>query len=106
LGILVGTATSTVVPFFQAIAGKAADDAYAALRAVLRKKPGEEKPPEDDDDRLSFFDPEHDVRIVAPDPVPREAIRQLSLMRPADVKGHVLIWDKEGQSWRRYRRRP
>ncbi|MBW4722161.1 hypothetical protein [Saccharothrix obliqua] len=95
--VLGGAGTGVVLPFVTAMIEKSAEDAYTALRAIFAKrKPG-------DPNRLSILDPDHDLHIIGPDPLPEAAVRQLALMAP-EVDGHVLIWDDETQTWQRYRR--
>ncbi|MFI7672225.1 hypothetical protein [Actinophytocola sp. NPDC049390] len=101
--VLGGVGTTVVAPFVQAVVGKSAEDAYAALRSLLRRK---EKPQQDVGmlEHTSILDPDHDVRIIGPDPMPAEAVRQLATMDRAEIDGHVLVWNDDTRTWHRYRR--
>lgn len=99
--VLGGTGTTVVLPFITALVGKSAEDAYAALRSLLRKSK-----PELSAGRVEIFDDEHDVRIIGPDPIPKDAVRQLALLDRTEIRGHVLVWDDATATWFRFGRRP
>lgn len=101
--MLGGAGTTVVAPFLKAVVGKSAEEAYAALRSLLRRK---EKPPLTGgmDEHISILDPDRDVRIIGPDPMPTEAVLQLAIMDQSDIDGHVLVWDDDEKTWHRYRR--
>ncbi len=127
--VLSGAATSLMIPFVQAVAGKSADDAYAGLRARLarRGRPGSDPsasanadaepaesakepsisapptPPEGSG-FVSMHDPEADLQIVMPDPIPLEAVRQLTAMDRSELRNRMLVWDDSRQEWMRCRR--
>lgn len=99
--MLGGFGTTVVAPFVQAVVGKSAEDAYAALRSLLRRK---EKPAGGVLEHTSLLDPDHDVRIIGPDPMPAEAVTQLAVMDRSEIDGHVLVWNDDTKTWHRYRR--
>jgi hypothetical protein len=101
--MLGGIGTTVVAPFVQAVVGKSAEEAYAALRSVLRRK---EKPQLTGGmlEHTSILDPDHDVRIIGPDPMPTEAVIQLAIMDQSEIDGHVLVWNDDTKTWHRYRR--
>ncbi|MGW7524110.1 hypothetical protein [Streptomyces sp. NPDC054783] len=125
--VLGGAATSLIVPFVQAIAGKSADDAYAGLRARLARRgrptpdpsasadsgtagpapdlsaPAPRIPP-DGSGFVSILDPEADLQLVVPDPIPPDAVRQLTAMDRSELRGRTLVWDDSRQEWLRCRR--
>lgn len=99
--VLGGTGTTVVLPFITTLVGKSAEDAYAAVRSLLRRSK-----PEVTAGRVEIVDDEHDVRIIGPDPIPKEAVRQLALLDRAEIRGHVLVWDDQTATWHRFGRRP
>lgn len=111
--VLSGVATSLIIPFVQAITKKSADDAYAGLRARLteRRKATAEvgatettPPAPSTSGHLSITDPEVDLQLVVPDPIPPEAVRQLAAMDRSELRGRTLVWDEGRQEWFRCRR--
>ncbi|HEY5835643.1 hypothetical protein [Streptomyces sp.] len=135
--VLSGTATSLIIPFVQAVAGKSADDVYAGLRARLARHgrptpdssasadsdadptapdptapdPATPDPtapaprtPRDGSGFVSILDPEADLQLVMPDPIPPEAVRQLTAMDRSELRGRTLVWDDSRQEWLRCRR--
>ncbi|MEV6056349.1 hypothetical protein [Streptomyces sp. NPDC052107] len=120
--VLSGAATSLIIPFVQAVAGKSADDVYAGLRARLARR-GRPAPdpsasdsagsdtgtpdphvPHDASGFVSIRDPEADLQLVMPDPVPPDAVRQLMTMDRSELRGRTLVWDDSRQEWFRCRR--
>lgn len=101
--MLGGIGTTVVAPFVTAVIGKTAEDAYAALRPLLRRK---EKPQLTDgtSEHTSIHDPDRDVHIMGPDPLPVEAVIQLTVMDQSEIDGHVLVWNDDTKTWHRYRR--
>ncbi|MFF9347220.1 hypothetical protein [Streptomyces sp. NPDC014734] len=122
--VLGGAATSLVLPFVEALVGKSAEDAYAGLRARLRRRrpsvepapasapiptpasvpvPAHPAPPAASE-YVSVLDPEADLHLVVPDPVPPEALRRLAAMDRAELRGRTLVWDESRGEWFRCRR--
>lgn len=123
--VLSGAATSVIVPFVQAIAGKSADDAYAGLRARLARRRKSEvasslassdaeaadesstRVPHgapDGSGFVSMHDPDADLQIVMPDPIPLAAVRQLIALDRSELRNRILVWDDSRQEWVRCRR--
>ncbi|MGW1030359.1 hypothetical protein ACWD4J_43125 [Streptomyces sp. NPDC002577] len=130
--VLSGAATSLIIPFVQAVAGKSADDVYAGLRARLARRgrptpdssasadsdadnpapdpsaPDASAPapriPPDGSRFVSILDPEADLQLVMPDPISPEAVRQLTAMDRSELRGRTLVWDDSRQEWLRCRR--
>jgi hypothetical protein len=107
--VLAGVITSLIVPFVQAVAGRSADDAYTALRARLtrprRSAPDTPAPPEPAESAyVSILDPEADLQLVVPEPIPPDAVRQLAAMDRSELRGRTLVWDASRQEWFRCRR--
>lgn len=114
-----GTAavTTVTVPFIQAMAGRAAEDAYTALRSGLRRRfgrPAATSEPgtapssetgEDQADLIAIVDPGTSTELVVPPTLPAAAIRQLLRLNPDEVAGHILTWDEHTQTLRKARRR-
>lgn len=117
---IVGTAavTSVVLPFVQALVGKAAEDAYAAVRRLLHRGLGNPvtadqreispaaDPAREPLDLVAIRDPETNTELVMPTALPDDAIRQLLRLGPGQIAGLVLTWDEHTQTWRQARRRP
>ncbi|MBT2543130.1 hypothetical protein J7E99_21110 [Streptomyces sp. ISL-44] len=99
--ILGGVATSVVLPFVQGLVGKSTDDAYASLRSRLRGSRGAEPAPvaAPPTEYLSVLDPETDLHLVVPDPVPASALRQLAAMDRTELRGRTLVWDASREEW-------
>ncbi|MFG2235813.1 hypothetical protein ACGFNX_38430 [Streptomyces sp. NPDC048723] len=103
--ILGGVATSVVLPFVQGLVGKSTDDAYASLRARLRGSRGSEPAPvaappaAAPTEYLSVLDPETDLHLVVPDPVPASALRELAAMDRTELRGRTLVWDASREEW-------
>lgn len=120
--VLSGAATSLIIPFVQAVAGKSADDVYAGLRARLPRRgrpaadPSASDPAGSDTGTpdphvphgacgfVSIQDPEADLQLVVPDPIPPDAVRQLMAMDRSELRGRTLVWDDGRQEWFRCRR--
>lgn len=123
--VLSGAATSVIVPFVQAVARNSADDAYEGLLARLgrRRKPASASSPAGADAEaagepstpaprsapdgsgfVSMYDPDADLQIVMPDPIPLEAVRQLTAMDRSELRNRILVWDDSRQQWVRCRR--
>ncbi|MFB7915494.1 hypothetical protein [Streptomyces sp. NPDC056061] len=123
--LLGGAATSLVLPFVQAMVEKSADDAYNGLRARLRGRRSSAEPapapaPASDpatapvvvadssaraaSEYLSVLDPEADLHLVVPDPVPPDALRRLAAMDRTELRGRTLVWDESRGEWFRCRR--
>ena len=90
-----GTVTGVVVPFVQAMIGKTGEDAYRALRDVFARRRKS----------AAVVDPDEDVQLIMPDPVPAEALRQLVDMPRDELRGRVLVWSSESGRWISYERR-
>ncbi|WP_405015809.1 DUF4339 domain-containing protein [Kitasatospora sp. NBC_00070] len=105
--ILGGVATSVVLPFVQALVGKSAEDAYASLRTRFRGSRSAEPAPAPvatppttgPTEYLSVLDPETDLHLVMPDPVPASALRQLAAMDRTELRGRTLVWDEGRGEW-------
>ncbi|MFB9452389.1 DUF4339 domain-containing protein [Streptomyces antimycoticus] len=103
--VLGGVATSVVLPFVQAFVGKSTDDAYAILRARLRRfrsaepAPVAVPPTAAPTEYLSVLDPETELHLVVPDPVPASALRQLAAMDCTELRGRTLVWDESREEW-------
>ncbi|MFI2318488.1 hypothetical protein [Streptomyces sp. CB00072] len=103
--VLGGVATSVVLPFVQALVGKSSDDAYTSLRARLQGSrsaepaPVEAPPTAAPAEYLSVLDPETDLHLVVPDPVPANALRQLAAMDRTELRGRTLVWDESREEW-------
>jgi hypothetical protein len=101
--ILGGVTASVVFPFAQAIAGKAADDAYAKLRTLLgRRNPH----PELDQAKpawvagyIRIVDPDTGLQLIVPDPVPPDAVRKLLIMDRSELGNRILVWDTARTEW-------
>jgi hypothetical protein len=105
--LLSGAATGVIIPFVQAVIGKSAEDAYASLRSLLgRRKPLAVSTDDGNIDSkyLSIVDPEENIQLVVPDPVPLAAVRQLAAMDRSELRGQILVWDRSRQEWYRCRR--
>ncbi|MHA4818233.1 hypothetical protein ACXZ65_28180 [Streptomyces aculeolatus] len=109
LMVLGATAMQMVVPFVQTVAGKTAEDAYAALRARLsrRRTPTGEPSagaeaadePAAGTEYVSITDPDEDIQLIAPAPVPPAALRRLVHLDVAELRGRTFIWDEGSQEW-------
>lgn len=111
--IAVVVATMAVVPFLQAIATRAGDDAYAAIRAMVRwlwrrgrEQPGAPRVRRPEDRLLVVEDPDPKLRLAitlgtdTPDHRLR-ALRDLDIDAITDGAENVLIeWHEPSQSWR------
>jgi hypothetical protein len=86
-------AASIVIPFMQAFAGKAGEDAYQAVRDLIRRLKRSGEP-------VSLYDPATDTKLVVVSPPPDEAIKQLVGMPQARLWGHVATWDADAGVWR------
>jgi hypothetical protein len=53
---------------------------------------------------VSVHDPETDLQIVMPDPIPLAAVRQLTTMDRSELRNRILVWDDSRQEWVRCRR--
>jgi hypothetical protein len=105
--------TSLIMPFAQAIAGKAADDAYALLRHLFHREAASRLEEREDRPRAAPWpgsalrspshvvirDPVTETVLVMPDPPPHEAIRQLIGLDPEPIHGQVLVWDRRAKLW-------
>jgi hypothetical protein len=91
----------------QTIATKTAEDAYASLRRLIkRQKPppklegGNDTAENDPTARyLSITDPEFDVQLLVPEPIPPQAVRQLVIMDRSELRGRTLWWDEGRREW-------
>ncbi|MDF3150283.1 hypothetical protein, partial [Streptomyces sp. T21Q-yed] len=103
-------AVQVVVPFVQTVVGKSAEDAYAALRMWLsrRRTAVDEAPAEASTatEYVSIADPDEDIQLIAPDPVPPAALRRLVHLDVAELRGRTFIWDESRQEWFPCRRSP
>ncbi|WP_067284410.1 hypothetical protein [Streptomyces jeddahensis] len=111
--ILGSAATSVVLPFVQALVGKSAEEAYTSLRDRLRRRSpsGSGEPTSVADpstpaasEYLSVIDPESDLHLVVPDPIPAKALRHLAAMDQTELHGRTLVWDESREEWLRCRR--
>ncbi|WP_405803321.1 hypothetical protein [Streptomyces sp. NBC_01187] len=115
--LLSGVATSLIIPFVQAVAGRSAEDAYAGLRTRLARSEEADPDPAPDpaspdpaspgpapSGYVSIVDPDADLQLVVPDPMPPDAVRQLVAMDRSELRGRTLVWDVGRQEWFRCRR--
>ncbi|MEU5566079.1 hypothetical protein [Micromonospora musae] len=113
--MVAGTAVvaSVVVPFVQALVGKAAEDAYMAVRTLIGRRlgrrlttePGGPAADEVDRNLVLIRDPEAGIELIAPANLPDEAVRQLVHLDPAELRDVVLVWDGQEGRWQRARER-
>ncbi len=121
--VLVATATATILPFIQAIASKAGEDVYEAIRGLIQRKStherGEDAGGEDGQaeydhesvrwwsDALSsslgcrLIDDNNHVALSLPPTIPDEAARALgdfSLNLPPNV-WIELSWNDDANAW-------
>ncbi|MFS4092490.1 hypothetical protein [Streptomyces sp. AF1A] len=114
LTALGAAAVQVVVPFVQSVVGKSAEDAYAALRRRLSRRPTavDEIPAQapaqapEATQYVCIADPDEDIQLIAPDPVPPAALRRLLHLDVAELRGRTFIWDESRQEWFPCRRSP
>jgi hypothetical protein len=83
---------SFAVPFMQAFASKAGEDAYLALRNLIRRFIISR-------DQVSVLDPSTDTELVYDSPLSDEAIRQLARIPPERLRDRVATWDAHAGTW-------
>jgi hypothetical protein len=86
-------AASIVLPFMQAFASKAGEDAYRAVKSLvkhLRMSP----------ELVSLYDPSTHTKLVFVSPLSDEAIKQLAGITPARLESRVATWDADAGTWR------
>ncbi|MEU6205760.1 hypothetical protein ABZ814_19525 [Micromonospora musae] len=109
--MVAGTAVvaSVVVPFVQALVGKAAEDAYTAVRTLIGRRLGRRLTTEPAGpaagevgrNLVLIRDPEAGIELIAPANLPDEAVRQLVHLDPAELRDVVLVWDGQEGRWQR-----
>jgi hypothetical protein len=86
-------ATNVFMPFMQAFAAKAGEDAYHTIRnAIIRYTHFRRRT------RLHDFNGQFELAFNPP--LPDEAIRQLARMKPGNLKGKVAEWDRDTKTWK------
>lgn len=85
-------AASIALPFMQAFASKAGEDAYQALKSLIKRfKPSREP--------VRLYDSSTNTRLVFVSPLPDDAIKQLAAITPACLRGKVATWDADAGAW-------
>ncbi|MFD0508934.1 hypothetical protein ACFQ0G_51140 [Streptomyces chiangmaiensis] len=94
-----GAAAATVfLPFLQVIVSKSAEDAYARLsRIFTREEPQQPR-------QVAIVDEQSGATLIAPDPLPTNAVRQLVAIPPEDLRAYIHRWDETDMTWHRYER--
>ena len=95
-------AATVVLPFIQVIVSKSAEDAYTRLRSIFTK--GADQPTTGRPRQLALIDEDSGATLIAPDPLPADALRQLLAIPAADLRSRVHIWDEVDRSWHSYER--
>lgn len=92
-GVVEGAvAASIALPFMQAFASKAGEDAYQALKALIKRLRSSPKP-------VSYYDHSTHTELVFVPPLPDEAIKQLASMTPARPRNRVAAWHPGAGTW-------
>lgn len=91
-----------MVPFVKAIATKAGEDCYRALRSLIRRH----EEPCADKSRVELTDPDNGAVMRFDKPLPDEAIVQLVNMKPRQVSNKVITWDSSQAKWTITRKPP
>lgn len=92
--------TAALVPFVQAIASKAGEDVYRAVRQLLpRLLPSREKPPHVQ--TIEVVDPETRTRLRLDVDLPREAVERLAEVDASTVQAsdRLIYSDRQRRIW-------
>lgn len=93
-GVVEGAvAASIMLPFMQAIASKAGEDAYQVKNLIKRGNSRSSPEP------VSLYDSSTDSELVFVPPLPDEAIKQLAGITPARLRSRVATWDADAGTW-------
>jgi len=99
--------TTALVPFLQALAGKAAEDVYAALRRLAGRRPHTRPPADREAELLVVEDPDGDVALYVWLDDSDEALRALAELDPQRLLRNrfwagtaALVWDRAAHAWR------
>lgn len=90
-----------VVPFVKAIATKAGEDCYQALRNLVRRRDERSA----DEILVVLTDPDTGTVMIFVPPLPDEAILQLACLKPRQIAGKVIAWEGSPAKWS-IRRKP
>ncbi len=121
--VLAATATAAILPFMKAIATKAGEDAYEAIRGLIQRRPRHERNDSADsegeqagydDERVSWWseallsspacrliDDSSHVSLSLPVDIPEEAARALGDFN-LNLRSNIWIelsWDEEAKAW-------
>lgn len=92
--------TAALLPFVQAIATKAGEDVYTAVRRVLpRLLPHRKERPQVR--TIEIVDPDTHTRLRLDVDLPAEAVERLSDVDPSAVRTNdrLIYWDREQRRW-------
>lgn len=92
--------TAALVPFVQAIASKAGEDVYRAVRRLLpRLLPSGKKPPHVR--TIEVVDPDTRTRLRLDVDLPREAVERLAEVDATAVQAsdRLIYWDRQRRRW-------
>jgi DivIVA domain-containing protein len=97
------TAGSFIVPFMRAFASKAGEDAYEGLKSLLGRlvRSRDKDQPTRDVARDSSIirDEATGTTLVAPTPMPEDAVRELTNLDPALITGKTIVWMASARKW-------
>jgi hypothetical protein len=90
-----------VVPFVKAIATKAGEDCYQALRNLIRHPEQQSA----NQEQVRLTDPDTGTVLVYAPPMPDEAVMKLAALKPRKVANRILTWDSPRAEWKIRRKR-